>query len=57
MIQLKNNELEINVKKSGAELTSIKYKGTEEEWSAISKGYAWDFDTGNYTITYNYQGE
>ena len=38
-------------------LTSIKYKGTAEEWSAISKGRGWDTITGNYTITYNYIGE
>ena len=38
-------------------LTSIKYRGTEAEWNAISKGSFWDYDTGNYTITYNYTGE
>ena len=38
-------------------LTSVKYRGTEEEWSAISKGSDWDANTGDYTITYNYQGE
>ena len=38
-------------------LTSIKYCGTEEEWNAISKGSYWDYNTGNYTITYNYIGE
>ena len=38
-------------------LTSIEYRGTEEEWNAISKGTVWDFGTGNYTITYNYIGE
>ena len=37
-------------------LTSIKYRGTEEEWNAISKNYGWDYNTGSYTITYNYQG-
>ena len=37
-------------------LTSIKYRGTEEQWNAISKGYGWDYTTG-YTITYNYKGE
>ena len=35
-------------------LTSIKYRGSEEEWNAISKGYCWDYDMGRYTITYNY---
>ena len=35
-------------------LTSIKYCGTEEDWSAISKDSYWDYDTGDYTITYNY---
>ena len=38
-------------------LTSIKYRGTSSQWSAISKGYGWDNYTGNYTITYNYTGE
>jgi len=38
-------------------LTVINYRGTEEEWNAISKGLGWDYYTGNYTITYNYTGE
>ena len=38
-------------------LTSIKYHGSKEEWNAISKGYDWDYYTGNYIITYNYIGE
>jgi hypothetical protein len=38
-------------------LTSIKYRGTEEQWNSVSKGYNWDSGTGNYTITYNYKGE
>ena len=38
-------------------LTSIKYRGTEEQWNAIIKGSNWDYNTGDYTITYNYQGE
>ena len=38
-------------------LTSIKYRGTEEEWNAITKDYRWDYYTGSYTITYNYDGE
>ena len=37
MIQLKNDELQINVKKVGAELTSIKYKDYEYLWQADSK--------------------
>ena len=37
-------------------LTSIKYRGTESQWDAISKGSYWDHDTGAYTITYNYNG-
>ena len=36
-------------------LTSIKYRGTAEEWNAISKDSSWDSNTGNYTIIYNYQ--
>ena len=38
-------------------LTSIKYRGSEEQWNAISKEYDWDYNTGNYTITYDYTGE
>ncbi len=38
-------------------LTSIKYRGTQSEWSAISKGSHWNYSTGNYTITYNYNGK
>ena len=33
-------------------LASIKYRGTESRWEAISKGSAWNYNTGNYTITY-----
>ena len=38
-------------------LTSIKYRGTEEQWDAITKGSDWDYGTGKYTITYNHTGE
>ena len=38
-------------------LTSIKYRGTEEQWEAITKGNGWNNNTGTYTITYNYTGE
>ena len=38
-------------------LTSIKYRGTSSQWNAISKGYNWDYNTGYYAITYNYNGE
>ena len=39
-------------------LTSIKYRGTETQWNNdISKGTNWDYNTGNYSITYNYTGE
>ncbi|MBR2466818.1 MAG: leucine-rich repeat domain-containing protein [Clostridia bacterium] len=38
-------------------LTSIKYRGTKDEWNAISKGSYWNYGTGNYTITYDYDGE
>ena len=42
---------------SCSSLTSIKYRGTLSQWAAISKGYAWNDNTGKYTITYNYTGE
>ena len=35
-------------------LTSIYYTGTEEQWNAIEKGTDWDYNTGDYTIYYNY---
>ena len=38
-------------------LTSIKYHGTQTKWGKINKDFEWDFNTGNYTITYNYTGE
>ncbi len=38
-------------------LTEIRFKGTEEQWNAISKGSDWNSNTGNYTVTYNYTGE
>ncbi len=38
-------------------LTSIKYRGSQAQWSAITKDAYWNYNTGNYTITYNYTGE
>lgn len=41
-------------------LASIKYRGTEAQWNAISKGQKWDtgFDGKlNYTLVCNYTGE
>ena len=38
-------------------LTTINYRGTKEEWNAITKGDNWNSGTGNYTIVYNYNGE
>ena len=38
-------------------LTSIKYRGTQGEWNAITKLDHWNWYTGNYTTTYNYDGE
>ncbi len=31
-------------------LTNINYQGTMKEWKAISKGYDWDSNTGNYIV-------
>lgn len=31
-------------------LSSIEFKGTKEQWNAISKASGWDSKTGNYTI-------
>ena len=41
---------------SCSSLTSIKYRGTASQWQAISRGSRWNYNTGNYTITYNYRG-
>ncbi len=38
-------------------LTSINYRGTESEWNDIIKGDNWDYETGSYTITFDYTGE
>ncbi|MGN0796715.1 MAG: leucine-rich repeat protein [Christensenellales bacterium] len=31
-------------------LTSINFRGTKAQWSAITKGTIWNYDTGSYTI-------
>ena len=38
-------------------LSSIKFRGTEEEWNAISKASDWNDYAEDSTITYNYDGE
>ena len=38
-------------------LTNIYYTGTADEWNAISKGSSWNYNTGSYTIHYNYKPE
>ena len=35
-------------------LKNINYRGTKKQWNAIPKVYFWDYNTGYYTITYNY---
>ena len=37
-----------------SDLTAINYCGTKDEWNAISKGTYWDYNTGEYKITYTY---
>ena len=38
-------------------LSTINYKGTEEQWNRISKGSGWRVDCySNMVINYNYQG-
>ena len=32
-------------------LTSIKFQGTMQQWKDISKGYDWNNNTGDYTVT------
>ena len=31
-------------------LTSIMFNDTKAQWNAISKGYRWNYNTGDYTI-------
>ena len=38
-------------------LKNIYYTGTQQQWKSISKGRDWNYNTGSYTITYNYTGE
>ena len=38
-------------------LTDMKYRGTEKQWKAVSRSSYWDYYTGEYTITYNYDGK
>ena len=33
-------------------LTSIVFGGNADQWSAVTKGGSWDYDTGAYTVTY-----
>ena len=33
-------------------LTAINFIGTKDQWDAISKGYNWDYNTGNYALHY-----
>ena len=43
---------------SCSKLTSIKYRGTEEQWNAISKGSDWKYKVpSSCVITYNYTGK
>ena len=38
-------------------LTTINYHGTSVQWGNITKGTKWDYNTGTYTIIYNYKDE
>jgi len=38
-------------------LKLINYRGTEEQWKALTNGYGWDESTCSYTVVYNYTGE
>ena len=38
-------------------LTTINYKGTEEQWNAIIKHFSWNTDvSSDCTVVYNYTG-
>ncbi len=32
-------------------LVDIQFQGTCEDWNNVSKGYLWDYETGNYKVT------
>lgn len=32
-------------------LVSIQFQGSCNEWNQVSKGYLWNYETGNYTVT------
>ena len=40
--------------RSCTSLKTINYKGSKEQWDSISKGTEWNYNTGSYTINYNY---
>ena len=40
-----------------ASLTDIYYTGTATEWSAVTKGSNWNYNTGAYTVHFNYGAE
>ena len=35
-------------------LSTVNYTGTKEQWNAITKGSSWDYNTGDYTVIYDY---
>ncbi len=39
------------------ELKDIYYTGSQSAWASISKGINWNYNTGSYTIHYNYKPE
>ena len=38
-------------------LEIIKYRGTEEQWNAVIKESEWNYNTDDYTVIYDYDGE
>ena len=56
-----NQEFRNDGSKPNTTIENIYYKGTEEQWNAITKGDDWNSDMGSYNeggtvITYNYTG-
>ena len=50
-----------NAFRGNENMKSIKYRGSAQQWTAITKGDWWNYGSGlstlKFTITYNYTGE
>lgn len=46
------NSIEDDAFADCVKLSIIRFNGTEEQWNAVTKGYNWDYNAGNYTVTF-----